>query len=452
MRKLANLDSMAVYFDTDTESLAGYPAEEARKKFVDLIAQASGPAPKHQYVLKPVSGIGKVTINPHVDNKTPKIDAALTFDEISVGVDDQQYRNVISMVDMFHFVIRHNQYRKYRDYSAEEQARPRALLKYALTAIKSEIHEKNRRWTWDYFQERRDQRRKYVHLYKKKTISTLGAGETTDLEALERDLTYEDIRFYRSIVDSQVHKDAAARKQLEERWKREHPNRQNTNSGGGWGTWLWGSGGGEHGGAQQPQTLESLSDNERKELYDAIDFDEKGYVAAAFSMPRDALKLQIRAELNKGVFALTSDPHGRNAEVVSVIFDSFNAGFVQRPESYEGWLTLGGFSVYDGTSSGTSYHQIVRVKDEHTRAMSRSDSDRDIPEKDKNKFFFAQFEQNPLDDRADSALTIRMRYMEIIYHKGFVEAIYNFFRPPESQLESVEALLVRDDVGCPNML
>ena len=35
-----------------------------------------------------------------------------------------------------------------------------------------------------------------------------------------------------------------------------------------------------------------------------------------------------------------------------------------------------------------------------------------------------------------------MRHMEIVYHKGYVEAVYKFFKPPESQLESVEALLV----------
>ena len=58
-------------------------------------------------------------------------------------------------------------------------------------------------------------------------------------------------------------------------------------------------------------------------------------------------------------------------------------------------------------------------------------------------FFFLKFERNPLDGRADSALTVRMRYMEIVYHKGYIEAVYKFLKPPASQLESVEALLVR---------
>ena len=36
-----------------------------------------------------------------------------------------------------------------------------------------------------------------------------------------------------------------------------------------------------------------------------------------------------------------------------------------------------------------------------------------------------------------------MRYMEIIYHKEFVEAIYRFFKPPQSSLESVRSAFGR---------
>jgi vacuolar protein sorting-associated protein 13A/C len=57
-------------------------------------------------------------------------------------------------------------------------------------------------------------------------------------------------------------------------------------------------------------------------------------------------------------------------------------------------------------------------------------------------FFFVKFEHNPLDERADNAITLKMKAMEVIYHRGYLEAIYRFLKPPESQLESVAALLV----------
>ncbi|KAG2062553.1 hypothetical protein BDR04DRAFT_1170285, partial [Suillus decipiens] len=123
----------------------------------------------------------------------------------------------------------------------------------------------------------------------------------------------------------------------------------------------------------------------------------------------DALKARVVAELKKGSFALKVDPNGKATEVI----DSFRAEVVQRP--------------------GNSEASIVRVKIPGAKAVWRREAE--------DSFFFVKFESNPLDEGVDTALTARMRHMEIIYHRGYVEAIFKFFRPPESQLESVEALL-----------
>jgi vacuolar protein sorting-associated protein 13A/C len=100
---------------------------------------------------------------------SPKIDAQVIFDEIGVVVDRDQYRDALSMVDVFHFYRRTHQYHKFRpseDALTENPARAR--LKFAMNAISSEVHEKHRRWTWDYLAERRDKRKQYVELYLKK--------------------------------------------------------------------------------------------------------------------------------------------------------------------------------------------------------------------------------------------------------------------------------------------
>lgn len=350
------------------------------------------------------------------------------------------------------------QYRKYHLSEEEEAAnRPRALLKFAGNAILSEIHDKHRRWTWEFFAQRRDDRKKYVELFKKKTISTLTPTvrvsgrtlhyaelpkETQDLQMLETSLSYEDIRFYRSIARSDVRKDAAARRKLEEQRKKEQPQQAS----GGWIGWVWGSNTTQN---TQQTALGQMTDEQRKELYDAIDFDEKEAVAASLEVPREAQKMRIAAHLDEGSFALRRDPHGKDEEVVSVRFAALAAGFVQRPDNFEASLSLGSFSVFDGTAKDTPYHQIVRVKDPASRrqsvanlAASTSNTELVSGDATSDQFLFVKFENDPLDKRADSAVTIRMRYMEIIYHKEVVESIYQFFRPPESQLESVEALVV----------
>lgn len=267
--------------------------------------------------------------------------------------------------------------------------------------------------------------------------------DTSALTALEKKLSYEDIRFYRSIARSQLRKDMASRKKLEEEKK------QQTQGSGSWTSWIWGSS--DTSGTGSSTSDDSafsgeMTDEQRKELYEVLDYDEKAALAESFETPRDALKTRVVAQLNRGSLALKTDPHGKNTEVISVVSDVFQATFIQRPDNFETSLSLGGFAVYDGTTKNTLYPQIVHVQQRQTGGdvvKTQVIGDEEKISEVVDPFLFVRFEQNPLDERADSALEVKMRYMEIVYHRGYVEAIYKFFKPPASQIESVEALLVR---------
>ncbi len=187
IHKLAKLESLAVYFDTDSESLAGYPVEEAIVKFNALIAKEGHHTPDHQFVLKPVSGQGRLVMNHKVDANTPKTDAELLFKELGFVLDADQYRDVLSMVDLFHFYIRQRDYRPFRPALVEfEENRSRAMWKFALDAIKTEVHEKNRKWSWEYFAERRDDRKDYVALFKAKMRAEIDPDVSSHLFLLSR--------------------------------------------------------------------------------------------------------------------------------------------------------------------------------------------------------------------------------------------------------------------------
>ena len=64
------------------------------------------------------------------------------------------------------------QYAKYRRPEGLMENRPRALLTFAGNAILDSVRERKRRWTWAFFAERRDDRRQYVKLFKKKQLNT----------------------------------------------------------------------------------------------------------------------------------------------------------------------------------------------------------------------------------------------------------------------------------------
>jgi hypothetical protein len=42
------------------------------------------------------------------------------------------------------------------------------MLRFAGLMILREVHEKNHKWTWEHFAKRRDDRKRYVELFKKK--------------------------------------------------------------------------------------------------------------------------------------------------------------------------------------------------------------------------------------------------------------------------------------------
>lgn len=104
-----------------------------------------------------------------MSNETPKVDAQVIFDEIGVVLDRDQYRDALSVIDVFHFYRRTHQYHKYRPPEIEFEENPaKARLKLAMNAIRAEVHDRNKRWTWDYLSERRDTRKKYVDVYVKR--------------------------------------------------------------------------------------------------------------------------------------------------------------------------------------------------------------------------------------------------------------------------------------------
>lgn len=245
-----------------------------------------------------------------------------------------------------------------------------------------------------------------------------------DYQNLERKLLYEDLRFYRSLARSRFRKDEALRKKLEEEKRRKQAEQS-------WSSWLWGSS--SKSTDQMDVFKGEMTDEQRKQLYDVLDYDEREALAHSLQAPKDSLKTRITAKLRTGSFVLKSGLHDGSADILSIFFDTFHADVIQRPDNFEASLSLKAFRVYDGTAANTLYSQIVRVK---------SSADPQEPDNCEEPFFVVKYENKPLDGRADNALTLRMRHMEIIYHRGYVEAVYKFFKPPPSQLESVEALLV----------
>lgn len=438
--KLAVLNSFGLYWNSDAElygtGRGGDVGAEAQdidkekllKQFKDGIENND----TSQYLLKPVSGRAGIEMDKTGKIDRPKVKARLLFQELGFILDDEQYRDALMLVDLMHFMIRHQEYKKVQPEKSPKED-PQAWIKFAGTAVLDKIHDRNRRWSWEYFKERRDQRLQYIELFKKKKKEQkLTDDETKNLNDLEYELPYEDLRFWRSLARNQLRKEKVGVK----------PAPKQT-----WTQWAWGT-------KPEEKTDEDagLSEEQRKELYSAIDWDEKKAIAESVDVPRETIKLQLESSLRTGSFTLKRQPHGKATEVLKLVFDNFQAKALQRPDSFLADLALGGLRVYDGTTEGSLFPQIVKVKGTEAQAKDEEkpdEEDEELPADDEkatgsgneDSLFHLVFENHPLDESADIALMLKLKSLEFIHNPKFITHIVKFFKPPDRHMESIGALL-----------
>ena len=438
--KLAVLNSLAIYWNSDTKLFGtgkggdvGADAQEIDKdEMLQKFKEAIEYTDEFQYLLKPVSGRAGLELDKSGKTDRPRMKARLLFQELGFILDEDQYRDALMLVDLMHYFIRHQEYKKDQPEKTPKED-PQGWLKFAGRSVLNKIHDRNRRWTWDYFKERRDMRLRYVELFKKKKKEQpLSEDEKKDLDDLEFKLTYEDLRFWRSLARNQLRKENVGVKKA--------PPKQT------WTQWAWGS--------KPPETQDEdaeMSEEQRKELYAAIDWDEKKALADSVDLPRETVKMQVESSLRTGSFTLKKDPHGQANEVLKLVFDNFRVKALQRPDSFMADLVLGGFRVYDGTTEGTLFPQIVKVKgvedqpkdDRGNEKEQNLNDDGENAEKSEgdDSLFHLIFEKNPLDESADTALMLKLKSLEFIHNPRFVTEIAKFFKPPDRQMESIGALL-----------
>ncbi|KAL6852120.1 hypothetical protein J3F83DRAFT_570868 [Trichoderma novae-zelandiae] len=436
--KLATLGSLAVYWNTDSELFSsGREAPNSSQetmshndmvdKFKSMLEKIRDPDSSNQFILKPVSGQAKIELDKSGDIQAPKFKATLLFDEIGVVLDDDQYRDALMMVDLFHYFIRHQEYKALKPKGVTAKEDPRAWLLFAGNAILSKIHERNRRWSWDYFRERRDDRRRYIELFKKKKQGLqLEPDEASDLDKLEFKLSYEDLRFWRSLARNQLKKENAAALSRQP----QQPQQQ------GWVAWMWGSK--PTGTIQENEENTQMTEEQRKELYEMIDWDEKNALAESVDVPREAINMCIEAALGSGSFTLKKSPHHNTMDLLSLHFDVFKAKALQRKDSMLASVSLGGLRVNDGTTPDSLYPEIVRVKDAQTR---KPISLEELETTDEEPFFEFEIEQNPLEREGDIAVVGKLKPLEVVWNPNFVVGVVDFFRPPERHMESIAALM-----------
>lgn len=145
------------------------------------------------------------------DYNCPKYYANITFDEFALVLGDEQYRDMHYLLQHFQRLSRAQKYWRFHPVKGiNVKLDPRAYWQFAIRSVLSEISEKNYKWTWSYFAERRNSRQMYVKLWS----SYLASGKLADdekslMDKLEERLSYDDIRFFRYLARKEVQNNSA---------------------------------------------------------------------------------------------------------------------------------------------------------------------------------------------------------------------------------------------------
>lgn len=102
-----------------------------------------------------------------------------------------------------------------------------------------------------------------------------------------------------------------------------------------------------------------------------------------------------------------------------MLFESFSANLLMYPgSSLSARISLEGMECSDGTTAGTIYPHLIKAK-------KHSDGGVD--------FFTLTFEHQPLDERADNCINIRMLPLQVVYNPVAIKSIISFFTVPASK-------------------
>lgn len=428
--KLLTLNSLCLYWNTKSTTIE----EEDEildhdiliSKFKNAVATGGTSIPSYQYMLKPVTGSGRLSLNKQGSTKErPHIELDVLFDELGFELDDAEYADILHTVSSIHLSQKTQKFKSKRpQYTVKEN--PKGWFKYAASCVIDEIHQKNEMWTWDCIKRRCEQRQLYVDLWMKKlqlgnVEEKLPDQEDEELlEKLHTELDYDTIVLFRSVAKKEY-----AKLRLSSRDSPSSLVDQQSNASRGWLSSWW-SGSTET--TKKSDDL-SLTDEQRQELYDAIEFDESHELET--QLPKDRVTMKVTSSLKKGAFTLKN----KNPQAVlgQVIFENCEVEFLQRPNSSLTSFKLQEFKVEDG-SPNTLYKHIISVKNVKSERAADEDGKAE-------PLFKVLFEANPLDESADSKVDVKLRGMTVFYHVHFINEIIRFFNPPKQHMDTITAII-----------
>ncbi len=216
VHKLVTFFNLAAYWDTDMG--LGKTVDTSGADAAPMLAvgiprhKTDKDRADHQFIVEPFSGLLRATIKgspdtedeefpPETESPVPHISATLGLKELVITLQSNQYRDLLFFLSFLRDWDLTLKYIKYRP-KVSVKSDPQAWWIFAFKAVRLELRERTGiRMRWSELAIRRNDRRAYIKIFKKKLAThKLLRIERDLLNALERKLSYEDVILYVVII------------------------------------------------------------------------------------------------------------------------------------------------------------------------------------------------------------------------------------------------------------
>jgi len=469
------LSQFAVYWDFNFESFASLSQDDFQAHFLSFIDKAAVLDPPKHYFLKPVSGYSKVILNTDLLNGNPGLLVDVLFESVAIRVSEDHLTCIKGLWAAFKLYMRAEKHRPYRPQVIVHQS-PKAWWKFAIGRLASRtnmispgschilllpfscrvlahIKERNRRRTWAFLSGRRAERIKYIAAYavflKSKYAKGTAAELTklqTELKILERNLEFEDIRFYRYQAEVKVtqqlrgspafflslsppellftrlvHLRLASPSQTPSSPAQQAP---------GWLSSWWTSTASSPGAtdAGVPLTAENL-----QQLQDLVEYGDSQEVAQQHSYPKDKDYISTKFHFLMDTCTLELLPKIKSAHRESEtgstllgLLSSFTLNYERKPnvDGYTLLTILQKFEVTDTRRQSPLFPFIVSPK-----SLSPAVTQLPSPEEPQNAspFFSLLYEKKPTSSLGDTKVTCFMQPLDIVFNRELVDQMLEIF-------------------------
>uniref|UniRef100_K3WU58 Vacuolar protein sorting-associated protein n=1 Tax=Globisporangium ultimum (strain ATCC 200006 / CBS 805.95 / DAOM BR144) TaxID=431595 RepID=K3WU58_GLOUD len=189
--KIVELNHLSVYLNPDCnvfrnqeidfetcslEEFSSFFNRSIPKRFDDRHYQHMQLYPSHQqhhFLLKPIDANARLIVNRDpFDNSGPKFELDVSVPEVALRLEDSQYCDLLYLASAFQVpdhVAKYQQYKRLRPRNVVLDAEPGEWWQYAINAVMQDVRNKKQRWSWAYMKQRRDDRKRYVSAWERKS-------------------------------------------------------------------------------------------------------------------------------------------------------------------------------------------------------------------------------------------------------------------------------------------